>query len=414
MDELRNKRVTVLGLGRLGGGIAVARWLCEQGARVVVTDREDASKLADSVRQLDGLPIEFRLGEAQQRESDFTGADLVVTSPAVKPTHPLLLAAAAAGVAVTTEVCLFVERCPGRVYGVTGTKGKSTTTALLGKMLSAVGPCYVGGNIGGSLLSRLGEMDEQSTVVLELSSYMLHWLGLAKWSPHVAVLTMLGLDHVEWHGDASAYLDAKRNIVRHQPPGGRLVRRDDALSRTFVAPEGVDVLTYPAALPAFDLKLPGEHNQHNAQAAFLAAESAALDFESARRAVADFTGLPHRLQLVHESGGPGGVRWYNDSIATIPEAAVIACDAFPPDTVIQIVGGSRKAGLSWDAMGAHLGERCRRVLTIGEMGPHLVERCGGRAEPVETLEAAVARAAAIARPATSFCSRLARPATTSS
>jgi UDP-N-acetylmuramoylalanine--D-glutamate ligase len=239
-------------------------------------------------------------------------------------------------------------------------------------------------------------MDESSTVVLELSSFMLHWLGKIGWSPHVAVVTMLGLDHVDWHGDAGTYLDAKRNIVRHQPPGGRLVRRDDPLSRTFPTQPDVHLRLYPAVdIPPFALKLPGEHNQHNAQAAFLAAESAVLDFAAAERAVADFTGLPHRLQLVHEAHG---VRWYNDSIATIPEAAIIACDAFERGTVIQIVGGSRKAGLSWEAMGRHLGSQCKHVLTIGEIGIDLARQCGGNGEYAETLAAAVTRAAALAVP----------------
>lgn len=390
MEDLRNQRVTVLGLGRFGGGIAVAKWLCQQGAKVLVTDRDDATSLADSVQQLDGLPITFRLGE--QRLEDFRNTDLVVTSPAVKPTSEYLQAARDAGVPITTEICLFVERCPGRVFGITGTKGKSTTTALLGRMLLAGGGCYVGGNIGKSLLFDLPDMTEQSLVVLELSSYMLHYLGERNWSPHVAIVTMLGQDHVEWHGGDDSYLDAKRNIARFQRPGDALVRRDDELSRSFIANPGVSLRTYPdASLPHLDLLLPGEHNQHNAQAAFLAS---GLSFEQAQRAVADFPGLPHRLELVHESNE---VRFYNDSIATIPDAAIIACNAFPPNTVIQIVGGSLKVGLNWDGMCRHLSARCKRVLAIGEIGADLARQCPN-GEYVETLDLAVARAKEIARP----------------
>src|SRR5438874_2412057 len=134
MTEVRSKRVTVAGLGRFGGGIAVSRWLVEQGATVLVTDRASAADLADSVKQLEGLPIELRLGE--HRAEDFTRADLVVASPAVPPANEFLVAARQAGVPVTTEVRLFVERCPATIVGVTGTKGKSTTTALLGRMLA--------------------------------------------------------------------------------------------------------------------------------------------------------------------------------------------------------------------------------------------------------------------------------------
>ena len=239
-------RVTVLGLGRFGGGIAAARWLCDQGAIVTVSDRDALDKLQDSVAQLAGLPITFHLGE--QPTTDFTDADLVVTSPAVKPTSPLLRLAQDAGVAVTTEICLFIERCPGRVFGVTGTKGKSTTAALLGRMLASQGPCFLGGNIGKSLLFDLPKIDASTPVVLELSSYMLHWLGLQQWSPQTAVVTMLGRDHLDWHGDADAYLDAKRNITRYQKPGDLLVRRDDFLSQSFQTQPGVVLKTYPDAL----------------------------------------------------------------------------------------------------------------------------------------------------------------------
>jgi UDP-N-acetylmuramoylalanine--D-glutamate ligase len=363
MDDLKSKRVTVLGLGRFGGGIAVARWLCQRGAKVLVTDREDATSLADSIKQLDGLPIEYRLGADQQRLGDFTDVDLVVTSPAVKPKSEFLQAAREKGVTITTEICLFAERCPGRV---------------------------IGGNIGRSLLFDLPNMNEQTQVVLELSSYMLHYLGERAWSPRVAVVTMLGQDHLDWHGSVDSYIDAKRNIVRYQRAGDLLVRRNDATSLTFAANAGVTTKTYPdPAIPRFELLLPGEHNQQNAQAAYLAS---GLPFDAAQAAVRGFKGIEHRLQLVYESNG---VRFFNDSIATIPEAAIIACDAFQAGTVIQIVGGALKEGLSWDAMCAHLSSRCKRVLTIGQIGRDLAGKCDN-AEYVETLDAAVARARSIA------------------
>src|SRR4051794_40613598 len=147
MTDVRNKRVTVAGLGRFGGGIAVTRWLVEQGAAsVLVTDRDPEEKLKDSIARLQGLYVELRLGG--HREEDFTSADLVVTSPALPPDNPYLLAAKSAGVPVTTEIRLFVERCPCKVIGVTGTKGKSTTSTLLHRMLSSRVKTWLGGNIG--------------------------------------------------------------------------------------------------------------------------------------------------------------------------------------------------------------------------------------------------------------------------
>src|SRR5712671_602068 len=183
MAGLENKRVTVAGLGKFGGNIAAARWLIEQGARVVVTDKSPREKLIDSMRQLEGLPIEWRLGE--QREEDFTAADLVVASPAIAPNNSFLVAARKAGVPIVTEIILFIERCPATIVGVTGTKGKSTTTALLGEMLKTRFETYVGGNIGGSLLAELPRIGKEDVVVLELSSFMLHYLRERRWSPHV-------------------------------------------------------------------------------------------------------------------------------------------------------------------------------------------------------------------------------------
>ena len=371
VQEIRNKHVTVAGLGRFGGGIAVARWLVENGAAVLVTDQAPPEKLGDSVAKLDGLPIEFRLGE--QREEDFSRADLVVASPAVAPSSPYLKAARAAGVPVTTEVRLFAERCPATVIGVTGTKGKSTATAMLGEVLRRGSfTTWVGGNIGHSLLPDLARIDTRDVVVLELSSFMLEYLGEMRWSPHVALVTMVSHDHLEWHGSAEAYLDAKRNIVRYQRPDDFAVLcEDDALGMSFRQHTRAKVVRYGVnGRRPFELLVPGRHNQVNAQGAFAAANLLGVDWDAAQAALKEFRGLPHRLQLVHES--PQGVRYYNDSIATIPEAAVAALDSFPPKRVIQIVGGSDK-GLSLTGMCNALVERAKAVMCIGLIGKRIAE-----------------------------------------
>jgi UDP-N-acetylmuramoylalanine--D-glutamate ligase len=401
MDDLRNKRVTVAGLGRFGGGIAVARWLVQQGARVRVTDRDPAEKLADSVQQLAGLPIEFRLGGHE--EKDFTGCDLVVTSPAVPPSSPYLQAARAAGVPITTEIRLFLERCPSHcVVGVTGTKGKSTTTALLGLMLQKRRTTWVGGNIGKSLLADLPSITRGDIVLLELSSYMLEYLRPMNWSPHVAVVTLISRDHLEWHGSFEAYLDAKKNLVRYQSSDDfAVLSEDNALSRSFADETDAKVSYYGLTdRKPFALQLPGQHNQLNAQAAFEAASKLGVTWDDAQSAIADFPGLSHRLQLVHESAG---VRYFNDSIATIPEAAVVACEAFAPGTVIQIVGGSDKQ-LDMSPMCEALARRAKAVLGIGKLGPSLatataaVPDCTARVMDCETLAAAVRQARELARP----------------
>lgn len=427
-EDFNNIRVTVAGLGRFGGGVAVTKWLVSQGAKVLVTDRDPAEKLAESVAQLDGLPVKFVLGE--HRETDFTDTDLLVVNPAIPPNNPFLLAAQNARVPVTTEMNLFVERCQtGHTVGITGTKGKSTTATLLARMLNAaaapnrhpnVDPkrgnpapalltdrtrarkIYLGGNMGTSLLDQLDAITEDDIVVLELSSFMLHYLGLIHWSPHVALVTMVSADHIDWHGTIDSYLQAKQNIVRYQTekdfavvsshlPGSRAFGK---LTKGTVVEFGKR-----ANLPAaFAQLLPGKHNRINERGAYATARLFGVYADEAEREVADFRGLPHRLEVVHDAGG---VKWVNDSIATIPEAAIAANAAFEPGKVIQIIGGVDK-GNDMREMCRVLGERCKAVLTIGKSGSGLatlVRLSTQKAMLVEceTLDRAVEEARKVAR-----------------
>ncbi|MFN4243950.1 MAG: UDP-N-acetylmuramoyl-L-alanine--D-glutamate ligase [Tepidisphaerales bacterium] len=398
--DVRGRRVTVMGLGRFGGQLAAIRYLLARDARVVVTDSAGEAKLADSLRELDGLPLTFHLGG--HVESDFTETDLVVVSPAVPPTNPFLLKAHAAGVRVVTEIELTLERIYARnpeqtVIGVTGTKGKSTTTALLGRMLASTFPTHVGGNIGRPLLNQLDTIGAGDLVLLELSSFMLHYLGRRRFRPHVAVVTLVSADHLDWHGSLEAYIDAKRQLVRYQRPTDHAVLcATSEVARGFAHDTAAQVHLYGPPDPAerIPMRLPGEHNQLNAAGALRAATLLGVPRQQALAAVADFGGLPHRLELVHESGG---VRYYNDSIATVPEAAVAALRSFPPDTVLQIAGGSDK-GLDLSPLVAALRQQARAVLCIGTLGPKLAAEVGPKAELCQTLDVAVSRARQLARP----------------
>ncbi len=397
MDDFQGKRVTVAGLGRFGGGVAVSRWLARQGAAVTVTDRDSAGAMGDSVRQLDGLGIEFHLGG--HVEGDFTEADWVVASPAIPPGNPFLVAARSAGVGITTEIRLFTERCPAAIAAVTGTKGKSTTTAMLGAILSRSRRTWVGGNIGKSLLADLPAMSPSDAVVLELSSYMLEYLRDARWSPQVAVVTMIAPDHLEWHGSFDAYVAAKRVIVANQTAGDFVLANARDGGAVELAKRSKGRFIGYGDGERFDLILPGEHNQLNAQGAFAAASILGATREQASGALASFAGLPHRLQLVHEEGG---VKWFNDSIATIPQAAIAALGAFGPGKVIQIVGGYDKH-LPFDDLAKALAGRAKAALCIGATGPtiaRLMEEGGGsaRVERCGDLTAAMNRAGALAEP----------------
>jgi len=377
MQPLQSKHVTVMGLGRFGGGIAVARWLVEQGARVLVTDRDPAEKLADSIKSLDGLAVQWQLGG--HRSEDFTDTDLVVASPAVPLDNPFLAAARQASVPITTEIKLFIERCPAAILGVTGTKGKSTTTAMLGSILSTRFRTWVGGNIGRSLLSDLPNIDKNDPVVLELSSYMLEHLRPMAWSPHVAVVTMIASDHLEWHGSFEAYTRAKRTIVQFQRADDvAVINGNDAGAKELATAAGGKTAFFggPESRP-FELALPGTHNQSNAQAAYSAASVLGISWEQAQESLRHFVGLPHRLQQVYESAG---VRYFNDSIATIPEAAIAALNAFAPRTVIQIVGGYDKH-LPFTTLSAALAERAKAALCIGTTGPTIAQMMAQSALP---------------------------------
>jgi UDP-N-acetylmuramoylalanine--D-glutamate ligase len=396
MHDFRNKRVTLAGLGKFGGQIAAARWLVGQGARVLVTDKSPAEKLQSSIDQLAGLPIEFVLGEHRTR--DFTDCDLIVTSPAVPPTNEFLQAAQSARVPVTLEIALFLDRCPCPVVAVTGTKGKSTTTALLHRMLATTFTAHLGGNIGKPLIEHLAAIRPDHLVVLELSSFMLHWLGQGKFAPHGAILTMIDADHLDWHGTTSAYHAAKAEIVRQQTARDFVVF-DPLHANSLAIASRAASRQLPLVDEPIDLLLPGDHNRRNALLALRAAVELGVPAGIAKKSVADFPGLPHRLELVHEHAG---VRWFNDSIATIPQAAIVAGTAFPRGTVLQIVGGAEK-GLDFTAMCQHLSTHCRAVLTIGTVGTALhskMKSLNGPATLVDchTLDVAVARAHELAQP----------------
>ena len=364
-----------MGLGQFGGGLGVTRWLVGRGAKVLVTDREPAEELAGPLSRLKDLvasgAVTTRLGGHD--EADFESTDLVVANPAV-PTpwaNRYLGAARRAGVEVTTEMRLLTGELDQRgvrcTVGITGSAGKSTTSALTHHLLRQHCPgTALGGNIGGSLLDRCDALGPHDPVVLELSSAMLHWFGAEwgePWGPSVGVLTNLLTNHIDWHGDFGHYSRSKSQIrfrARHPGDPGTFITRfhietPDAAATAAQALHDGPWWTTPPVLTGdplpfspndIPIALPGEHNRRNATLALLVAA------ETCRRLglvvptdrlladVAGFGGLPHRLQLVLEREG---MRFYNDSKSTTPEAALLAIRAFPsPDRIHLIAGGYDK------------------------------------------------------------------------
>jgi UDP-N-acetylmuramoylalanine--D-glutamate ligase len=387
--DVHGKRVLVMGLGSFSGGVSAARFMARRGARVVVTDLAGIDKLAESVSSLGDAPIEaLHLGGHDER--DFRRAELVVASPAVREDDRFLAVARSHGARVTTEMNLFFELCPASIVGVTGSNGKSTTTAMIHAMLDASGrTAWLGGNIGRSLLEHVDEIRDGDIVVLELSSFQLEYLGELRRSPHVAVVTTFTPNHLDRHPTIDAYRAAKQNILRFQQPGDLAVLNADdpdvrgwtTRCRTlFYGLDGVGPASDERSDLLSGLALPGRHNQSNAAGAACAALALGVDRPSIRHALANFRTLPHRLELVAEVGGR---RFYDDSIATTPESTLAALDAIRGPIWV-IAGGSDKR-LDLSEVGRRIAERAAGVALIGQTGPSLrrhVAESVGRGGPV--------------------------------
>lgn len=380
--DFAGKRVTVMGLGSFGGQIAAIRFLADQGAReIVVTDSKPADALADSVAQIADVPnVTLHLGG--HVEADFTQTDCVVVSPAVPKDSPWLAAARAAGVPCTSEMNLFFERCPARIVGITGSAGKSTTTAMIHAVLTrAFGQrVHLGGNIGHqALLPRVHAIRPGDIVILELSSFQLEDLGELRRSPATAVVTNLTPNHLDRHGTMAEYARCKQNILRFQCAGDTAILNaeddilagrkplDNAPPRSWADLTPGRVCWYRADDAAgLTLRVVGRHNRLNAAAACAVGRTLGVPDATMAAALAEFRALPHRLELV---GQAGGVRYFNDSKATTPESTLTALDAFEYERspVIIIVGGYDKK-IDLEPLGCELARRAKAVLTIGQTG----------------------------------------------
>lgn len=420
--DLSGRRVTVMGLGLFGGGLGVARWLHAQGAHVRISDRRSAEVLADALKELEPLRKQGRIDVecGQHTPAWFTEADLVVANAAV-PTpwdNPLLCSARDANVPVTTEIRLSIESLPGRrTIGITGSAGKSTTSAMAYEALRASGRCAVlGGNYGGSLLGST-DAERADWLVLELSSAQLWWLSdeAADWSgrprlgwrPMIGALTNLAPNHVDWHGSVEHYLMAKAGIV---PPDGALVtwfsQDDPSAEHAAATAVGIDRAWWRVTPPlarteGLSLSVPGAHMAQNARTALALLDRATAidgrpnDRDAALRAINSFPGLPHRMQRV---GAWHGVAYFNDSKSTTPGATMRALEAFEDLGRVHLIAGGYDKHIDLSGI-AGLAPRLAGLYAIGQVQEQLAASgglcCG-------TMESAVHEALRRARPGDSI------------
>jgi UDP-N-acetylmuramoylalanine--D-glutamate ligase len=403
-DDLgRFRRVTVMGLGRFGGGAGAARYFANLGAEVTVTDRDGPEKLAPSLARLRGLGIRFVLGG--HRPEDFANADLVIANQAVRPENEFLRLARRAGVPVATEtgLALGLNRSPWAA--VTGTAGKSTVAAMLAAMLAAGDSrTLFGGNIGGDLITRVENRPGDAPLVVELSSYQLIHLAADFAAgrilpPRVAVVTNISPNHLDWHRDLEEYARSKLDLVNFLPPGGQAVLdADDRRLREFAAAgtgdgfpgrrivrcawedpggddacfaEGGRIVLRRGGRPilGFSQELvrpPGRHNRMNAILAAAAAYAMRPDADAVVSGIAAFPGLPHRLE---RAGVAGGRRFVNDSKSTTPGAAILALEAVEGPKAL-IAGGYDKHS-PFAELGRAIQAGASGLVLLGEAGPRL-------------------------------------------
>lgn len=378
--DIRNKKVAVLGIGI--SHIPLIKFLYNMGVDITAFDKSDETRLKTVLDEFAGMNIKYSLGENYL--DNLKGFDLIFKTPGMRYDIPQILAAKEEGAKITSEMEVFFELCPARIFAVTGSDGKTTTTTLIYNMLKEQGfNCWLGGNIGMPLLDRIDEIMEDDMVIVELSSFQLHTMTK---SPSVAVITNISPNHLDVHKSMDEYVQAKKNIFKYQSKKDKLVLNyDNDITREFSKEaEGKAVffsrknlLEYGAMLKGDrivyndgngeaeivetqEIVIPGVHNVEN----YLAATAAVIEFvdkDVIRRVATTFKGVEHRIELVRELNG---IRFYNDSIASSPTRTIAGLNSFK-EKVILIAGGYDKH-IPYDVMGKFLVEKVKGLVLIGQ------------------------------------------------
>lgn len=404
MLNWHDKKVVILGAARQG--VALARYLAQHRARVVLNDLRPLAELQEAQAALAGLPVHWVCGEHPLSLLDNT--DLVCVSGGVPLTLPLVAEARRRSIPLSNDSQIFLQSAPCKVVGITGSAGKTTTTTLVGRMAQASfqkpangakapARIWVGGNIGSPLITALDEMQPDDLAIMELSSFQLEIMDR---SPQVAGLLNLTPNHLDRHGTMEAYTAAKARILDFQssqdiavlgredmgawslkervqgrllsfglqePPAGQegTFLRDGML---FLLLEGATGMSEIRIMPRNRIRLRGEHNLLNVLAACALATAAGLPTSAMQAGVEGFQGVAHRLEHVRSWGG---AEWYNDSIATAPERAMAAIRSF--DEPLVLLAGGRDKDLPWEDFAALVRRRVDHLIVFGEVAEKIVQ-----------------------------------------
>jgi UDP-N-acetylmuramoylalanine--D-glutamate ligase len=427
MAQWEGKKVLMIGAARQG--LALTRYLVEQGASVVLNDRRPEADLEDALQELSDLEITWVTGAHPTDLLD--GIDTVCLSGGIPLNLPIVQDAIERHIPLSNDSQIFLEAAPCPVIGITGSSGKTTTTALVGAIAKRHfeyrkpdNQVWVGGNIGNPLIQDLERMRADDIAVMELSSFQLEIMTV---SPHIAAILNLTPNHLDRHNSMSTYVSAKANILKHQTPEDiAILNRDDPQVRKLFPEVKGRKITFglnppfnkqdstfykrgklylqasgqvAKILKADLINLRGTHNLYNTLAAIAISAAARFSLPAIYDGVVAFEGVPHRLEFVRNWGGAD---WYNDSIATAPERTIAALESF--DEPIVLLAGGRDKDLPWDKLGTLIRQKVDHLVLFGEtvnliadavgspepgMRPFTIDRCEGLEEAVQTAASRV-------------------------
>ncbi|MCX7880975.1 MAG: UDP-N-acetylmuramoyl-L-alanine--D-glutamate ligase [Patescibacteria group bacterium] len=334
------KRVLIVGLGLLGGGVGLAEFFSKLDAKVTVTDKKTQDQLKPSIEKLKKYPITFHLGRHQL--TDFLTADIIFKGPSVSWNLPEIKAAQKKGIPVEMELSFFSSICPAKIIGVTGTRGKSTTTAMIYQLLKSFNfSVYLAGGLPQtSTISLLEKITPNDWVVIELSSWALSGFHQKKISPQIAVFTSFYPDHLNYYSTLNDYLFDKKAIYLYQKKEDFLIANKKLETIILQDKPKSKVFFYQATDFQEQFKyLAGEHNQENAAAVLTLAKILKLDLEKSKKIISQFSGLPGRQQVIAKKNK---IIFINDTTSTTPTATIFALKRFSNKPIVLILGGNSK------------------------------------------------------------------------